>query len=381
MFINPYSKVIYLSLLPHLNDSTKSAKISKLFFSGEDSLKLGQIIDEAQVTMHTFKGIYAKFKGPGDKFITGFLPKRHLFEKDASEEPEEDENEDEDGNKTNKFKRDAKNFSKEDIEKLFPINAKIRARIYDFSLIEDIILLSCRPSVLEATFMNYDELSIGQVVTCTVRSINAKNGGVSVRLSEFVTGFIPKTHTGDIPLSENLLPRKLKPGSEIKCKIIQLNADEKRCVLTAKNTLVKSKLPLIASFDQLRLGMETYGVVVSIQSYGMLLGFLNDLKGLLPRQEISASVQKDDGQDLKNFYYVGQLIKCNVIDFDKEKQTIKLSLIREANGQQTVVTNGKNKEKNGDMVKSEKKFEVEYEVGDLVEAASIVQVDFLNAMI
>ena len=229
--------------------------------------------------------------------------------------------------------------------------------------------------------MNYDELSIGQVVTCTVRSINAKNGGVSVRLSEFVTGFIPKTHTGDIPLSENLLPRKLKPGSEIKCKIIQLNADEKRCVLTAKNTLVKSKLPLIASFDQLRLGMETYGVVVSIQSYGMLLGFLNDLKGLLPRQEISASVQKDDGQDLKNLYYVGQLIKCNVIDFDKEKQTIKLSLIREANGQQTVVTNGKNKEKNGDMVKSEKKFEVEYEVGDLVEAASIVQVDFLNAMI
>ena len=364
-----------------MNDSMKSAKISKLFLSGDNgNLKLGQIIEDAQVSAHTFKGIYVKFKGPDDKYISGFIPKRHLFEsdyaskKDAEDDEDEDDddenNDDDNGNKIKKRAKDAKNFNKEDIEKLFPINSKMRVRIYDFSLIEDIILLSCRQSVLNALFMNYDELKIGQVVKCTVRSINAKNGGVSVKLSDFVTGFIPKTHTGDVPLSENMLPRKLKPGTELKCKIIQLNPEEKRCVLTAKQTLIKSKLPLIESFDQVRLGMETYGVVVSIQSYGMLLGFLNDLKGLLPRQEISSSVQKDDGQDLKKLYYLGQLVKCNVIDFDRQKETIKLSLIRDTNA------NGKKLEKKSDESEplNQSKIETEYEIGDLIESASIVQV-------
>ena len=272
----------------------------------------------------------------------------------------------EDGTKRKKPKKDAKNFTREDIEKLYPLSAKLRVRIYDFSLIEDVILLSCRPSVLSAAFMSYDELHIGQVVKCTVRSINVKNGGVTVKLSAFVNGFIPKTHTGDVPLSETMLPRKLSPGTEVKCKVIQLSAEEKRCVLTAKNTLVKSKLPLIDSLEQARPGMETYGVVVSIQSYGLLLGFLNDLKGLLPRQEISASVQKDDGQDLKSLYHLGQLIRCHVIEVDNEKETIKLSLIRET------------KEKKAKAEVTPKKFEVEYEIGDLIETANVVQVSGLH---
>jgi ribosomal protein S1 len=190
--------------------------------------------------------------------------------------------------------------------------------------------------------------------------VNAKNAGVNVKLSAFVTGFIPKIHTSDIPLSETMLPRKLKPGTELKCKIIQLNVEEKRCVLTAQKTLIKSKLSLIDSFDKVEKGLETYGVVVSIQSYGLLLGFLNDLKGLLPRNEISTSstMLKSD-QDLKELYYIGQIIKCDVLDFNKEKQQIKLSLIMDT------------KSKKNDH----KKMEIEYEIGDLIESANIIQVN------
>lgn len=200
-----------MSLLPHLNDSTKPAKISRLFLDSEDSLKLGQTIDDATVSMQTHKGIYIKFKGPNSKQVVGFVPKRHLFEKDDmigkdDEEVEDDEDATDENLKTGK--KDSKNMTREDLEKYFPINSTHKARIFDFSLIEDIILLSCRQSVLDAPFMTYDELSIGQVVKCTVKSINAKNGGVAVRLSEFVNGFIPKIHTGDIPLSETLLSKK-----------------------------------------------------------------------------------------------------------------------------------------------------------------------------
>lgn len=75
IFINPYSKVAYLSLLPHLNDSTKIAKVASLFLDEEENIKLGQIIEDAQVSVHTYKGIYVKFKGQNAKTISGFIPK------------------------------------------------------------------------------------------------------------------------------------------------------------------------------------------------------------------------------------------------------------------------------------------------------------------
>jgi ribosomal protein S1 len=80
IFVNPYSRVIYLSLLPHLLDSTKSSKIASLFVNAGDNecLRLGQIVQNATVSMHTFKGVYIRFKGPHATHAVGFVPKRHL---------------------------------------------------------------------------------------------------------------------------------------------------------------------------------------------------------------------------------------------------------------------------------------------------------------
>ena len=75
IFLNPYSKVIYLSLLPHLIDSTNLAKVASLFLNNDENLKIGQIIDNTQITTHTYKGIYVKFVGENEKSISGFIPK------------------------------------------------------------------------------------------------------------------------------------------------------------------------------------------------------------------------------------------------------------------------------------------------------------------
>ncbi len=120
---------------------------------------------------------------------------------------------------------------------------------------------------------------VGQTVKAKIRGINTHNGGVNVYLSEFLCGFVPKIHTGDVPLNDTLIARKIKKGGVLKCMVIQLDPADKRCVLTAKKSLMSSQLPLIESFEGLKSGMETYGTVVSIQQYGILLSFLNDLKG------------------------------------------------------------------------------------------------------
>lgn len=149
---------------------------------------------------------------------------------------------------------------------------------------------------------------------------------MSVELSEFVHGFVPKIHTGDIPLNdESLLAKKFKIDSELKLKILNLNPEEKRCILTAKKTLIKSKLPLIDSFSSIKPGLETYGTVLAIKDYGLLVGFFNELKGILPRQEISKSITQT--QDLNELYYQGQLIRCRVKHYNQEKQAIKLTML------------------------------------------------------
>lgn len=55
LFVNPYSRVVYLSLLPHLCDpSTKSPRVAQLLFNNNDNesspLRLGQVIESAQVS-------------------------------------------------------------------------------------------------------------------------------------------------------------------------------------------------------------------------------------------------------------------------------------------------------------------------------------------
>lgn len=160
VFVNPYSKIVYVSLLPHLVDSTKLPKTSRLFSHGEEDLKLGQVIDNAQVAMHTHKGLFIKFKGANKKIVTGFIPKKHLFERMADQE-EEEQDDDEDAKKN--AKKDAKNMNTEELEALFPLKSNIHARIYDFSLIEDMILLSHRKSVIKTRYLFYNDLKIGQV--------------------------------------------------------------------------------------------------------------------------------------------------------------------------------------------------------------------------
>jgi ribosomal protein S1 len=375
IFINPYSKVIYLSMLSHLVNSTKRSKIASLFANNNESecLRLGQIVENAQVSMHTFKGVYVRFKGPDTKQVFGFIPKRHLVDenKEGEDNDDDDDDEDEKGNKLKKKAKDTKNMDQEDIEKLFPLNANLGARIFDFNLIEDMILLSSRPQVLNAAYMTYDELSVGQVIKCKVKNVNATNGGVSVEISEFLGGFIPKIHTSDIPLSEMLVSKKLKIGSEIKCRIVQLIPSEKRCILTAKKTLIKSKLDLISFYDQLHTGLETYGVVVAIKDFGLLLSFLGDMKGILPRQEISKSISKE--QDLTQLYYMGQLIKCTVKQFNKEKRTLKLSLVMDSENQ-----NNEKVQKPKENASNGEQFEISYEAGEMVETATILQVNEEN---
>jgi hypothetical protein len=69
----------------------------------------------------------------------------------------------------NESKFDWKLLNKTLIENNFPLNKKIeKAKCLKFNLIDNLVLLSTRRSVLSEEFLNFDQLHVGQVVKCKV---------------------------------------------------------------------------------------------------------------------------------------------------------------------------------------------------------------------
>jgi predicted RNA-binding protein with RPS1 domain len=178
-----------------------------------------------------------------------------------------------------------------------------------------------------------------------------------VRISDYIKGFIPNSHTADIPLKDPI--QRMPHDTEIKCKIIQLDKFAKNLILTAKKTLVKAKQNEIYAIDAntLKVGMVTYGVVVSIKDYGVLVGFYNDVKALMPRTEIP-QIKDQFNIDLKTVFFIGQLVKCRVCDVNFEKKLFKVSLDLVKQVEET---------KTKKRIESQVQPSVDYKVGHIVE--------------
>ncbi len=101
-------------------------------------------------------------------------------------------------------------------------------------------------------------------------------------------------------------------------------------------------------------------------------------KGLLPRQQISTSeLVRSETYDLKEIYNVGQLVRCRVFKYDRQRKQVKLSLIMKDKPESTSDANDINATpaETSEMLVD---YEDEYEIGDLIEYATIVQVNEEN---
>ena len=385
IYINPYSKVVYLSQLEHLVSDNRSSNLEEMVLLNK--LSVGTYIKDAKVIRHSFKGIHVAFSFGSYSNQIGFITKRDLIDKEdldrmiksdqkASANDDEDDDENEGKDKETLTQYYWKNISKEFVEKHFSLNRIIKkCRVIDYNLIDNLIMLTSKESKLdENTFLSYSDskLKSGEIVKCRVSSFVKESGGLVVKLSDHIKGFIPKIHTADIPLSDPLA--KMPIDKEIKCKIVNTNPSDKRLILTAKKTLIKLKPEeeIYEISDKLKPGFQTYGLIIAIKEYGLLVGFYNDVKALIPLAEIPSidDRNKKEKVDLTKYFKIGQLIKCKVVNVDLEKHQLKMSLKLD-----TVSTTSQDGEEQMEVeVKNEKKFvKTKYYVGDLITPNSNTQ--------
>lgn len=66
------------------------------------------------------------------------------------------------------------------------------------------------------------------------------------------------------------------------------NPEEKKLILTLKKTLVTSKFPVLTSYEAAKPGLITHGFIVCAREFGCIVKFYNDVKGLVPKNELSS---------------------------------------------------------------------------------------------
>ncbi|KAM7009922.1 protein RRP5 homolog [Tautogolabrus adspersus] len=190
-------------------------------------------------------------------------------------------------------------------------------RILDFSPMDQIHFATLRQSVIVKRFFRYQDLQAGQVVEGTVSVLLSH--GMVVHVSDHIKGLVPRTHLSDIILKNP--EKKYNEGMRVKCRVLSVDAENKKLYLTRKKALVESSLPLFLSYADTRPGRVSHGYIVSMKDFGCIVRFYNNVKGLVPLSELSSEPIISP----QEIFYVGQVLKAKVLQCDPDKAKMILS--------------------------------------------------------
>ncbi|HUT87475.1 MAG TPA: 30S ribosomal protein S1 [Candidatus Heimdallarchaeota archaeon] len=146
-----------------------------------------------------------------------------------------------------------------------------------------------------------------------------KNAGYHINLNG-IRAFLPGSHLGnDLPSTiEELKDRR------IPVKILELSRREKNLVVSHKAYLKEKEEKLrLALFESLEKEQEIEGVIRSVVDFGLFVD-IGGFEGLVHRSEITWKDLPVPPAE----YNVGRTVKVKIIDFDKEKGKVSLSIKR-----------------------------------------------------
>jgi small subunit ribosomal protein S1 len=132
---------------------------------------------------------------------------------------------------------------------------------------------------------------------------------------------------GMIHLSEMSWAKKVrkpgdmvKPGDVVEVMILGVNAAERRMSLGLKQTLGD---PWADASEKFAVGSQVEGPVISFTKFGAFVQLAEGIEGMIHVSEISAEKRIERPQDVLR---ASQVVKAKVLDVDKEKRQIKLSM-------------------------------------------------------
>jgi small subunit ribosomal protein S1 len=112
----------------------------------------------------------------------------------------------------------------------------------------------------------------------------------------------------------------LKQGDTVEVMILGVNLAERRMSLGLKQTLGD---PWADASEKFAVGSQVEGPVTSFTKFGAFVQLVEGVEGMIHVSEISAEKRIERPQDVLR---AGQIVKAKVLDVDREKRQIKLSM-------------------------------------------------------
>ncbi|VDL97858.1 unnamed protein product [Schistocephalus solidus] len=194
----------------------------------------------------------------------------------------------------------------------------LTCRVIDLNLFDNVAIVTRKTEILTATFLSISDVKAGAKVTATVRKFD--KGGVVVRIGGKLRGLIPYMHLSDVAIKKP--EDRFKRGDKIKCRVLVVNKEDGKLLLTAKKSLLSSELPILGSakmrrawsklLDERKTRQEPMLVlafVVHVSEKGVLVSGVNNVRGWVPKKETFAA----SSPSITQFFSRGQTLRFRVL--------------------------------------------------------------------
>ncbi|XP_075614116.1 protein RRP5 homolog isoform X1 [Balearica regulorum gibbericeps] len=239
----------------------------------------------------------------------------------------------------------------------FKAGCKHKCRIIDYSLMDEMCIVSLKYQIIEARFLQYQDIHTGDVVQGKVFAL--KPIGMQVKVADGIKGLVPLMHLADVTLKQP--EKKYNIGDEVRCRVLECNPEGRKLILTLKKSLVQSKLPVLSNYEDAKPGLITHGFVVCAREFGCIVKFYNDVKGLVPKNELSAEpISCPD-----KVFHEGQVVKVMVLKCEPQQERLLLSFR----------LSSKSAPEDKKECSLKKKQEVKYQIGEMVDVKVLKKKD------
>ena len=198
-------------------------------------------------------------------------------------------------------------------------------------------------SIVEAHVVSYADLVPGQLYKQVriLRGANHPNNnkrgsdsvGVVVDFGMGVGGFIPNSHLFDHQdhaagssssgshYRSQVLKVKYATNAKVTVRVLTVDVEHRRCIVTAKKSLVSAESHQIwSSYGSLRKGQTGMGVVTKLDPHkGMYVTFFNNVNGFVPIRHVRQFQQQQQASEVEeeSLHNVGDVIQCRVLQIQK----------------------------------------------------------------
>ncbi|KAM6203268.1 protein RRP5 homolog [Sarcoramphus papa] len=239
----------------------------------------------------------------------------------------------------------------------FKTGCKHKCRIVDYSLMDEMCIVSLKYQIIEARFLQYQDIHTGDVVQGKVFAL--KPIGMQVKVTDGIKGLVPSMHLADVILKQP--EKKYNIGDEVRCRVLECDPAGRKLILTLKKSLVQSKLPVLSTYEDAKPGLITHGFVVCAREFGCIVKFCNDVKGLVPKNELSSEpISCPD-----KVFHEGQVVKVMILKCEPQQERLLLSFR----------LSSKPALEDKKECTPKKKQEVKYQIGEMVDVKILKKKD------